>query len=110
MSILRELEHLGHEAFLAVDQAGNVLAGLISLLCGHGATDFFADESISAHSWRRSRDSVAWDRWRRLWDALFYWQDVYLRLRTGAWPAERHCQRAYGSERERLGLPPEYRT
>lgn len=110
MGIGRQLGHLGHQAFLAADQALNVLAGLVSLACGHGCEDFWADETISAHSWRRSCDSVAWDRWRRLWDALFYWQDVLIRVREGAWPTERHCQRAYDSERARLGLPPEYRT
>jgi len=42
-------------------------------------------------------------------DALFSWQDVYLRLRTGEWPTMRHCERAYESERARMGLHPEYR-
>lgn len=110
MSLWSEIRHLAHQAFLGLlDQPLNVVAGLVSLLCGHGASDFWADETISAHSWRR-RESAAWNRWRRLWDALFFWQDISIRMRTGVWPVERHCQRAYLSERERLGLPPEYRT
>lgn len=103
------IAHLLHQLFLVGDQALNVLAGIVSLLCGHGCDDYWADETISAHSWRRCHDSVAWDRWRRLWDALFYWQDVYLRWRDGAWPVQRHCERAYYAEVEMKQNAPEYR-
>lgn len=104
------LGHILKQTGLALDQAGNVLAGWVSWACGHGCDDFWCDETISAHTGRRCKDSVAWNRWRRLWDALFYWQDVEIRLRTGAWPTMGHCERAYRDEREHRHLPPEYRS
>jgi len=109
VSAFGQIAHLLHQGFLVFDQVGNWLAGLVSLLCGHGCDDFWADETISAHSWRRCRDSVAWERWRRLWDALFYWQDIYLRITEGEWPVKRHCQRAYDAELLMKQNAPEYR-
>lgn len=92
----------GHQLFIACDQLANVLVGL-------GNDDYYADETLSAHAWRK-RASRRWDVFRRFVDALFFWQDVVIRARTGAFPVERHCERAYLTESKRLGLPPEYRT
>lgn len=94
----------GKELFLWVDQGFNVLFG------------GYADETISARAYRlgskaKARDS--WDQWRVVWviaDALFVWQDALIQWRTGRAPEQGHCERAYNSERARLGLPPEYRS
>lgn len=93
-----------HEVGVAVDQVINAILG------------GYADETISARSYRlgskaKSRD--AWDQWRIVWviaDALFIWQDMLIQYRTGSMPEQGHCERAYNSERARLGLPPEYRS
>lgn len=93
-----------HEVFVAVDQTINAILG------------GYSDESISARSYRlgsKAKARDAWDQWRITWavaDALFVWQDMWIQYRTGVAPAMGHCQRAYESERARLGLPPEYRT
>ncbi len=93
-----------HEVLVAFDQLVNaILAG-------------WSDESISARSFRlgyRDERDGRWGRWRvmrAIVDVLFIPQDVILLLRSGTWPPVRHCQRAYRSEQQRLGLPPEYRT
>ncbi len=94
----------GHEVFVAVDQVANaILAG-------------YADETISARSYRLGRvdeHHERWGRWRVAWvivDALFYWQDIITRLKYGAWPEKKHCERAYLQEVHRMQLPPEYRV
>lgn len=93
-----------HQVFVALDQLVNaILAG-------------WADETISARSFRLGRkDEVAgvWGRWRVAWmlvDWLFWPQDLWIALRDHKWPTIRHCERAYVSEMDRLGLPPEYRN
>lgn len=94
---------LGHELFVAVDQ-------LINAICGG-----FADETISARSFRlgsKAKAAGKWDQWRVVWviaDVLFIWQDMAIQYRTGAMPSRGHCERSYHSEIERLQLPPEYR-
>lgn len=94
----------GHEVFVAVDQVVNAIFG------------GYSDETISARSYRLGSKAKArdeWDQWRITWviaDALFVWQDMWIQYRTGIAPEHGHCQRAYESERARLGLPPEYRT
>jgi hypothetical protein len=93
----------GHEVFVSVDQVINAVFG------------GFADETISARSFRlgnKAKARGAWDQWRVTWviaDALFVWQDWWIKYRTGLWPALGHCERAYHSEIDRLQLPPEYR-
>jgi len=65
---------------IAVDQSINTLAG-----------SGWADETISAWSWRTKH-------WLRPWiDRLFFWD-------------KNHCEESYKSELERLQLPPEYRV
>ncbi len=94
----------GHEVFVACDQVINAFLG------------GYADETISARSYRlgsKAKARDAWDQWRVVWaiaDALFVWQDMLIQWQTGRAPEHGHCQRAYESERARLGLPPEYRT
>jgi hypothetical protein len=92
-----------HQVFVALDQLANaILAG-------------WADETISARSFRlghRDKKANRWGRWRVMWvfvDVLFWPQDLWLYFRDGAWPLVKHCERAYISECDRLGLPPEYR-
>jgi hypothetical protein len=92
-----------HQVFVALDQLANaILAG-------------WADETISARSFRlghRDKKAGRWGRWRVMWvlvDWLFWPQDLWLSIRDGVWPQIGHCERAYISEHDRLGLPPEYR-
>lgn len=72
------------QALLALDQLANTLIG------------GYADESLSARSWRLRERSPAWARARRWIDRLFFWQAD-------------HCATAYESERLKRQLPPEYR-
>lgn len=94
----------GHEVFCAVDQVVNAVLG------------GWADETISARSFRlgsKARALDRWDQWRITWviaDVLFLWQDMWIQYRTGFAPDRGHCERAYHSEIERLQLPPEYRV
>ena len=92
-----------HQVFVAVDQLVNaILAG-------------WADETISARAFRLGRkDEITncWGRWRVAWvliDLLFWPQDLWIAARDNKWPTIKHCERAYISEMDRLGLPPEYR-
>ena len=100
----RRITHTAHELFIAIDQLANVVVFAFNL-------GTYADETLSARAWRQSRTGrpLRWAIFRRVIDALFIWQDVYLRIRTGEWPTMRHCERAYESERARMGLHPEYR-
>ena len=102
--ILRRVAHTAHELFIALDQLANVI-----VFAGNLGT--YADETLSARAWRQSRNGypMRWVAFRVAVDVLFAWQDVYLRIRTGEWPVMRHCERAYESERARMGLHPEYR-
>lgn len=104
LEILRRVAHAAHELFIALDQLANVLIFAFNL-------GTYADETLSARAWRQSRTGrpLRWAIFRRVIDALFIWQDAYLRIRTGRWPEDRHCERAYNSERARMGLHPEYR-
>lgn len=69
---------------LALDQLANTLIG------------GYADESLSARSWRMRERSTGWARARKYIDLLF-------------WRQPNHCQEAYESERLKRQLPPEYR-
>jgi len=102
--VWRRVVHTAHELFIALDQLANVI-----VFAGNLGT--YADETLSARAWRQGKpgESWQWVAFRVLIDALFSWQDVYLRLRTGEWPMMRHCERAYESELARIGLHPEYR-
>lgn len=68
------------QILIAVDQLANAIIG------------GWADETLSSRAWREDR--------RRLVvviDCIFFWED-------------RHCEASYISERQRLQLPPEFRT
>ena len=103
--ITRRAQHAWHELFIGVDQLANVV-----IFAGNLGT--YADETLSARAWRQSRNGAParWVAFRIVVDALFAWQDAYLRIRSGRWPERRHCERAYNSEQLRLGMPPEYRS
>ena len=68
------------QILIAIDQLANAVIG------------GWADETLSSRAWREDR--------RRLVvfiDFLFFWE-------------ENHCEASYISERERMQLPPEFRT
>ena len=68
------------QILIAIDQLANAVTG------------GWADETLSSRAWREDR--------RRLVvviDFLFFWEDS-------------HCEASYISERQRLQLPPEFRT
>ena len=98
---------MGHswigEVLVAIDQVVN------ALLAG------YADETISARSFRlgnRASRLDRWDQWRITWvivDILFMPQDWLIQARTGGAPSRGHCERAYYAEIDRLQLPAEYR-
>jgi len=56
----------------------------------------FADETLSARSYRMSDERFRWYLMMRFIDALFFWE-------------EDHCYKSYTSEVERKHLPKEYR-
>lgn len=92
-----------HEVGCSLDQ-------VVNAICGG-----FADETISARSFRlgsKAKARDAWDQWRVVWviaDWLFLYQDFAIQRKTGFRPAQGHCERAYRAEWLRLQLPPEYR-
>lgn len=81
------------QIFIAFDQLVNAL---IPPLTG---TLSWADETLSARSYRTHRDGKFWGWIMHPINALFYWQK---------WDMH-HCQRAYEKEIARAGLPAEYR-
>lgn len=72
------------QPLVAIDQLFNALLG------------GWADETLSARSYRMANKKMRWTIARYLIDKLFFWQ-------------ENHCKGAYMSEMKRNGLPPEYR-
>lgn len=78
------------QLFIAVDQLLN------AILFG------YADETLSARSYRAWRDDKIFGRISMpVIDILFFWQKQ---------PNDRgHCYNAYLKEKEKRGLPPEYR-
>lgn len=72
------------QVLIAFDQLINALFG------------GWADETLSARSYRSSEKSFRWYLMMRLIDCLFFWQDA-------------HCYNAYESEKKRNHLPAEYR-
>lgn len=81
----------GHQVFIAFDQLVNAL---IPPLTG---TISWADETLSARSYRAYRDGKFWGRLTMpVINVLFFWQDE-------------HCKKAYQHELYRVGMPAEYR-
>ena len=73
------------QCLIAADQLLNTLLG------------GWADETLSARSWRMRNRSVKWAIARRTIDALF-------------WFDKNHCEVSYFSEKYRGHLPVEYRN
>lgn len=72
------------QILIAVDQLANAIIG------------GWADETLSARSWRLGRKPGRWSYARIFIDALFFFED-------------QHCFSSYVSEYERLQIAPEYR-
>lgn len=73
-----------HQILVALDQLFNALLG------------GWADETLSARSYRNSGKKRRWMMIKNAIDALFFWQP-------------NHCFESYLSEMERFQLPAEYR-
>ena len=87
------LKAYGVQIFIAVDQLCNAL---IPPLDG---TLSYADETLSARSYRAHRDGKLLGKLTMpIIDALFWWQ------------GPRHCYHAYRKEIERKQYPAEYRS
>ena len=86
------LKEYGVQVFIAVDQ---LLNALIPPLDG---TISYADETLSARSYRAYRDGKILGKvFMPLIDLLFFWQ------------GKGHCYNAFVKEHERQNLPSEYR-
>jgi len=68
------------QILIAVDQLANAVIG------------GWADDTLSSRAWREDRRRLV-----AFIDFLFFWE-------------ENHCEASYISERQRLQLPPEFRT
>lgn len=80
------------QVFIAVDQLVN------ALIPPWGGTLSYADETLSARSYRAHRDGKVWGKLTMLpINLLFIWQ------------GSDHCKKAWVKEFERRSLPPEYR-
>lgn len=76
---------------IAIDQLLNALLRLLGV-------ESWADESLSSHAYRMDRDDKPWGMiLRPIIDTIFFWQ-------------YRHCFHAYLSEKNRMQLPPEFRS
>ncbi len=85
------LRHNMKQALIGVDQLLNAVLCMIF----EPRQKTWADETISAHSWRWELTGVrSWPR--KLIDGIFFWE-------------KNHCRESYESERQRLQLPPEMR-
>lgn len=79
------------QIFVAVDQLANALIPPFGALS-------YADETLSARTYRAARDGRIMGRlFMPLIDLLFRWQ------------IKGHCEHAYLKEKTRANLPPEYR-
>lgn len=109
------LVDFAREAGIGFDQFINALSGVLkvmgSLFTGERPLPAFADETLSARTWRAARRGKRMGlMFRPVIDLLFSWQHVDPTIKDEhdvIVPG--HCQRAYLKERLRRGLPPEYR-
>ena len=93
MRFWKLLKAYGEQVFIALDQLANAL---IPPLDG---TVSYADETLSARSYRAHRDGKIMGKlFMPLIDLLFFWQ------------GPGHCKNAYIKEFERKNYPDEYRT
>lgn len=94
---LLTLRHNGVQLFIAVDQLLNVLLTFLTVPA-------WADETLSSRAWRADIRGLWFGRiFRPVIDLLFCWQTIRP-------DATGHCHQAYLRERERAGLPPEFRN
>ena len=92
MKALYLLRDWGVQVFLALDQLANVLIPPIDGTIG------YADETLSARSYRAHRDGKLFGKITMpVIDLLFFWQ------------GPNHCFNAYRKEHDRQNLPNEYR-
>lgn len=92
MTRLQLLKEYGIQVFIAFDQLVNAL---IPPLDG---TISYADETLSARSYRAYRDGKILGKvFMPFINLLFFWQ------------GKDHCKNAYIKEQQRVNLPPEYR-
>lgn len=89
------------QSLIALDQWVNTLGGIfhsILDICRLSKTPseiYYADETLSAHSYRDYKNSVrTWPK--KFIDSLFFFD-------------KNHCEESYESEIEKRQLPPEYR-
>ncbi len=80
-----------YQNWLAIDQLAN------SLLGG------YADETLSSRSYRMWAKGKPIGKLMKVIDLLFFWQKIRP-------DAIGHCHHAYLNEKDRLGLPPEFRN
>lgn len=85
------------QILIAIDQLVN------TLLAG------WADETISARTYRLRERSLKWYYLEKFINTLFIFEDLWWWKKTGHFPFIRHCQRSYNTERDREQLPLEYR-
>jgi hypothetical protein len=91
---------------IAFDQLVNALIPPIGSLS-------YADETLSARTWRAYRDGRFFGRlFMPLFDWMFSWQaiDPTILEDDGVTPIKGHCRRAYWKEVQRRNEPPEYRA
>lgn len=94
---LLTLKHNAVQLFIAVDQLLNVLLTMLT-------SKAWADETLSSRAWRAETRGLWFGRISRpVIDLLFAWQTIRP-------DATGHCHQAYLRERERAGLPPEFRS
>ena len=90
------------QCVIALDQLANTLIGVVvALVCtvyrNKKAEQYYADETVSSHSWRwHVAQTVLWPRRIIDWVALMLGD-------------KNHCQESYESERLGRQLPPEMR-
>lgn len=102
--------------WLLADQACNAIvlgvnAVVLAAYTGEEQGVCYADETLSAHTWRSASRRTRWARFLRpAIDALFFWQknDPVVDAAAG-FPVTSHTERAFWKKKLRLGLPPEYR-
>lgn len=80
------------QVFIAVDQLLN------AIIPPWGGTLSYADETLSARSYRAYRDGKLWGKLTMPPIDLLFW-----------WQGPDHCKNAWRKEHDRRGLPPEYR-
>lgn len=81
------------QVLIAVDQLTNTLLGLLASVFREGT--WWADETISAHCYRRQK--------------IWYWRWAMYVI-NGLFFDRDHCMDAYQSEKMRLQQSPEYRS